>query len=186
MPALSTTSELADRLLGERIVLLARELDDEAAAEVCGRLLLLAAEDARRAVTLQIVSPGGSPVAAMAVHDTMRSLGTDVVTVATGSLAGPVPFLVASGTAGKRFALPHAAFLPAMDDAAGQARGAHPGDVRVRADHLARRRAEIETLTARYCGRPLPDDARTRWWSADEAVALGLVDRVHSTNPQNG
>lgn len=179
MPALSTTSELADRLLGERIVLLARELDDDVAAETCARLILLAAEDPRREMTLQVLSPGGSPVAAMAVHDTIRALGVDVVTVAIGSLAGPVPFLVASGTAGRRFALPHAAFLPSAD---GQARGAHPGDVRVRADHLTRRREEIDTLTATYCGRALPDDARDRWLSAADAVSLGLVDHVRGSD----
>ncbi|MBP2371189.1 ATP-dependent Clp protease proteolytic subunit [Pseudonocardia parietis] len=179
MPVLSTTSELADRLLGERIVLLSRELDDDVAAETCARLLLLAAEDTHREVTLQIASPGGSPVAAMVVHDTVRTLGVDVATVAIGSLAGPVPFLVASGTAGKRFALPHAAFLPSAD---GQVRGAHPGDVRVRADHLARRRDEIEALTARYCGGPLPAEARERWLSADEAVACGLADRIRGVD----
>lgn len=179
MPVLPTTSELADRLLGERIVLLARELDDDVAAETCARLLLLAAEDTHRDVTLQIASPGGSPVAAMAVHDTVRTLGVDVATVAIGSLAGPVPFLAASGTAGKRFALPHAAFLPSAD---GQVRGAHPGDVRVRADHLTRRRAEIDALTDRYCGAPLPAEARERWLPADEAVTLGLVDHLRGAD----
>lgn len=179
MPVLPTPSELADRLLGERIVLLTRELDDDVAAETCARLLLLAAEDPRRDVTLQVLSPGGSPVAAMAVHDTIRALDADVVTVATGSLAGPAPFLVAAGCPGKRFALPHTAFLPSTD---GQIRGAHPGDVRVRADHLARRREEIDALTGRYCGRPLPDDAHERWLSADEAVALGLVDRIRGAD----
>ncbi|WP_224403697.1 ATP-dependent Clp protease proteolytic subunit [Pseudonocardia sp. ICBG1034] len=173
MPVLSTPSDPADRLLGERIVLLARELDDDVAAETCARLLLLAAEDARRDITLHVLAPGGSPVAAMAVHDTIRTLGVDVATVAVGSLAGPVPFLVASGTPGKRLARAHAAFLPTAD---GPVRGSHPGDVRVRADHLAGRRREIESLTAAYCGAPLPDDARDRWLSAAEAVTFGLVD----------
>ena len=179
MPVLSTSSELADRLLGERIVLLARELDDDVAAETCARLLLLAAEDPRREVTLQVLSPGGSPVAAMTLHDTLRALDVDVVTVAAGSLAGPVPFLVASGAPGKRFALPHAAFLPSAD---GQVRGSHPGDVRVRAEHLTRRRAEIDALTARYCGNPLPDDSHERWLSATDAVRLGLVDHVRGAD----
>ncbi|MBC3189855.1 ATP-dependent Clp protease proteolytic subunit [Pseudonocardia sp. C8] len=179
MPVLSTAPALADRLLGERIVLLARELDDDVAAETCARLLLLAAEDPHRDVTLQVLSPGGSPVAAMAVHDTMRALGVDVVTVAAGSLAGPVPFLVASGTSGKRFALPHAALLPSTD---GQVRGSHPGDVRVRADHLSSRRDEIDTLMGRYCGAPLPDEARHRWLSAGDAVRLGVVDHVRGVD----
>jgi ATP-dependent Clp protease protease subunit len=184
MPVLPTTSDLADRLLGERIVLLSRELDDDVAAETCGRLLLLAAEDPRRDVTLQVLSPGGSPVAAAAVHDTIRALGVDVVTVANGSLAGPAPFLVAAGTPGKRFALPHASFrIPDPEDA-GQApvRGAHPGDVRVRADHLARRRAEIDALTERYCGGSLPGDARERWLTAGDAAAAGLVDHVRGAD----
>lgn len=179
MPVLPTTPELADRLLGERIVLLTRELDDDVAAETCGRLLLLAAEDRHRDVTLHVLSPGGSPVAAMTVHDTVRTLGVDVATVAAGSLAGPVPFLVASGTPGKRFALPHAAFLPSDD---GQVRGSHPGDVRVRADHLGSRRDEIGSLLAGYCGGPLPDDVRHRWLTAADAVRLGLVDHVRGSD----
>ncbi|MEJ8281136.1 ATP-dependent Clp protease proteolytic subunit [Pseudonocardia spirodelae] len=174
MPVLSTPSELADRLLGERIVVLARELDDDAAAETSARLLLLAAEDARRDITLHVLSPGGSPVAALALHDTIRGLGTDVATVAAGSLAGPVPFVVASGTPGKRLARPHAAFRPTDD---GPVRGSHPGDVRVRADHLAARRAEIAALTEAYCGAALPESVRDRWVSATEAVTLGIVDR---------
>ncbi|MEQ3554591.1 ATP-dependent Clp protease proteolytic subunit [Pseudonocardia nematodicida] len=178
MPALTTTTELADRLLGMRIVLLARELDDDVAADVCARLLLLATEDPRRDITLQVLSPGGSPVAAMAVHDTIRTLATDVVTVAAGSLAGPVPFVVASGTPAKRFALPHAALLPSDDDGTGQVRGARPGDVRVRADHLAERRREIATLTERYCGGPIPEGSRDRWLTAADAVSLGLVDHL--------
>jgi len=182
MPVLPTPSDPAERLLGARIVLLFRELDDEIAAETCARLLLLAAEDPRREVILHLLAPGGSPVAAMAVHDTIRTLGVDVVTVAAGSIAGPVPFLVASGTPGKRYVLPHAALLPSAWDAAGQVRGAHPGDVRVRADHLAHRREEIDRLTERYCGTALPDDARSRWLSAPEAVAFGLADHVRGSD----
>ncbi|ANY06276.1 ATP-dependent Clp protease proteolytic subunit [Pseudonocardia sp. HH130630-07] len=183
MPVLSTVPDLADRLLGPRIVLLARELDDDVAAETCGRLLLLAAEDSRREVTLQILSPGGSPVAAMAVHDTVRSLPVDVVTVANGSLAGPVPFLVASGTPGRRFALPHASFHVPATGTAGTAsvRGSHPGDVRVLAEHLQQRRTEIDELTARYCGGPVAGP-RERWLGAAEAAAAGIVDHVRGVD----
>lgn len=170
---------LADQLLGRRIVLLARELDDDVAAETCGRLLLLAAEDPRRDVVLHVQAPGGSPVAAMAVHDTIRTLGPYVATVAAGSLAGPVPFLVAAGTPGKRTALPHAMVLPSSD---GPVRGAHPGDVRVRADHLDRRRSEIDDLTAGYCGAPLPGEDRDCWLDAARMVALGLVDRIRGAD----
>lgn len=183
MPVPSTgvvPGAVADQLLGRRIVVLARELDDDVAADVCARLLLLAAEDPRRDVVLHVLAPGGSPVAAMAVHDTMRTLGPDVVTVAAGSLAGPVPFLVAAGTPGKRYATPHAMVLPSPD---GPARGAHPGDVRVRADHLARRRGEIEELTDRYCGAPLPAPARGRWLGGPEIVAAGLADGIRGTTP---
>lgn len=184
MPVLTTTSEIAERLLGERIVLLHRELDDDAAADACARLLLLAAEDPRRDVTLQILSPGGSPVAAMTVHDTMRGLGVGVVTVANGSLAGPAPFLVSAGTPGKRFALPHASFLlPSPDGSGGgPVPGAHPGDVRTRADHLTRRRTEIDELTVRYCGGALRPDARDRWLGARDAAAAGLVDHVRGSD----
>ncbi|MFP5022656.1 ATP-dependent Clp protease proteolytic subunit [Pseudonocardia phyllosphaerae] len=169
---------LADQLLGRRIVLLARELDDDVAAETCSRLLLLAAEDPHRPVTLQILSPGGSPVAAMTVHDTMRTLGPDVATVAAGSLAGPVPFLVAAGTPGRRTALPHAMALPTGD---GPVSGSHPGDVRVRAEHLTTRRTEIEELTNRYCGAPLPGDARERWLSAQDMLRYGIVDEIRGS-----
>lgn len=170
---------LADQLLGRRIVLLSRELDDDVAAEVCGRLLLLAAEDRRRDVVLHVQSPGGSPVAAITVHDTMRGLGPDVATVAAGSLAGPIPFLVAAGTPGKRVALPHAMALPSEE---GPVDGAYPGDVRVRADHLERRRREIDELTARYCGAPLPARARDRWLEASDLVSSGLVDRIRGAD----
>ncbi len=100
-----------ERLLDERIVYLGGELDDAAGDAVVGRLLLLGALDPRREITLHVATPGGSVTAAMAVYDTLRTVGPEVATRAVGLVGLVGALLLAAGTPGKRLASPHARFL---------------------------------------------------------------------------
>ncbi len=103
--------QVFERLLRERIIFLGREVDDAIANTICAQMLLLSADDPERDIMLYINSPGGSVSAGMAVYDTMRFIRNDVATVALGMTASMGQFLLCAGTAGKRYALPHARIM---------------------------------------------------------------------------
>ena len=156
-----------DRLLRERIIVLGQEVDDPAANRIIAQLLLLAAEDPAADITLYINSPGGSVSAGLAIYDTMTAIAPDVATVATGL------------TAGKRSALAHAEIM--MHQPSGGVGGVQ-SDIRIRADMLTRLKRQILQITAEHTGQSLErveaDAERDRWFTPQEAVEYGLVDRV--------
>jgi ATP-dependent Clp protease, protease subunit len=168
-----------DRLLAERIIVLGQEVDDPVATKIVAQLLLLAAEDPAKDITLYINSPGGSVSAGMAVYDTMNAIEPDVSTVATGMAASMGQFLLTAGAPGKRYALPHAAVM--MHQPSGGVGGAE-SDIVIRADMLAKLKRQIAALTAGHTGRPVEqieaDFDRDRWFTPQEAAEYGLIDRV--------
>jgi ATP-dependent Clp protease protease subunit len=171
--------ELGRELLKHRIVVLGREVRDDDANEICGRLLLLAAEDPHADIRLYINSPGGSVSAGMAIYDTMRLISCDVATVAMGFAASMAQVLLSSGTPGKRFALPNARVV--MHQPLGGI-GGSATDVRIQAEQLQFTKKLIARLTAEQTGQPLDrivaDADRDRWFTADEARDYGIVDHV--------
>ena len=102
---------LFQRLLRHRIIFLGQQVDDELANRICAELILLAAEDAKRDISLYINSPGGSVYAGMAIYDVMQYVPNDVATYAMGMAASMGQFLLCAGAHGKRYAMPHAAIL---------------------------------------------------------------------------
>jgi ATP-dependent Clp protease, protease subunit len=168
-----------DRLLHERIVVLGQEVDDAVANRIVAQLLLLAAEDPARDITLYINSPGGSVSAGLAIYDTMTMIEPDVSTVATGLAASMGQFLLTGGTAGKRLALPHAEILMHQPSSG---IGGSESEIVIRAEMLHRLKRQIAEITARHCGQTveqiIADFDRDRWFSPTDAVAYGLIDRV--------
>ena len=115
-PRAATTSgglddQVYQRLLKERIIFLGSVVEDSMANAICAQMLLLAAEDPDKDIYLYINSPGGSISAGMAIYDTMQYIKNDVATVAMGLAASMGQFLLCAGTAGKRYALPHARIM---------------------------------------------------------------------------
>lgn len=170
---------LAERLLGERIVVLGREVDDEVANTLCAQLLLLAAENSHHDITLYINSPGGSVSAGMAIFDTMQWIRPDVATVAHGMAASMGQFLLCAGAPGKRAALPHAKIM--MHQPHGGF-GGSADDIRIRSEQLTRQKRELAELIAEHTGQPVDqvvtDSERDRWFTAAEAIDYGMIDRV--------
>jgi ATP-dependent Clp protease, protease subunit len=173
-----------ERLLDERIVYLGGELDDAAGDAVVSRLLLLGALDPRREITLHVATPGGSVTAAVAVHDTLRTVGPEVATRAVGLVGLVGSLLLAAGTPGKRLATPHARFLlraPQLGRS-GDGGGADPA---MRTEFGRQLRQEMLGLLARHTGRTPTeveaDVAAERRLTAPEAIAYGLVDAVIGT-----
>jgi ATP-dependent Clp protease protease subunit len=173
--------DVYQRLLRERIVFLGTEVEDRAANLICAQLLLLAAEDPARDISLYINSPGGSVTAGLAIYDTMQYVPCDVSTVCMGLAASMGQFLLCSGAPGKRYALPHSRIL--MHQPSGQMQG-QATDIAIQAEqivYLKRMMAErIAFHTGQTMERIEKDSDRDRWFTADEAKDYGFIDQVIS------
>ncbi|GAA0742339.1 ATP-dependent Clp protease proteolytic subunit [Dactylosporangium roseum] len=172
-------SAVFERLLAKRIVVLGTEVNDESANRICGQLILLAAEDPGKDISLWINSPGGAVHAGMAVYDTMRFIGNDVSTVVMGMAASMGQFLLSAGTPGKRFALPHSRVI--MHQPSGGI-GGTTADIAIQAEQLLLTKQIVQRLIAEHTGQTQEqieaDSDRDRWFTAQEAVEYGFVDRV--------
>jgi ATP-dependent Clp protease protease subunit len=182
--------QVASRLLHERIIVLGSDVEDQIANRICAQLLLLSAEDQRRDIGLYINSRGGSVLAGLAIYDVMRLIPNDVITVAMGLAGSMGQFLLCAGTAGKRYALPHAQILMHQGSAG---LGGTAADVEIYAGQLERLGTLMSTLTAQHTGQSMEtianDGKRDRWFSAQEAVDYGIVDhivdRIDDVRPRN-
>ena len=126
--------DIFSRLLNDRIIMLSDEVNDSTASLVVAQLLYLEGQDPDKDISLYINSPGGSISAGMAIHDTMKYIKCDVSTICMGMAASMGAFLLASGTKGKRLALPNAEIMihqPLMPGLQGQAT-----DIKIHADHI--------------------------------------------------
>lgn len=178
---MSVGESVSERLLGQRIVVLGQDVDDEVSNVLCSQLLLLAAEDPRADIQLFINSSGGSISAGMAIYDTMGSIAPDVATVAQGTAASMGQFLLCAGAPGKRSALPHSKIM--MHQPSGGL-GGTASDVRIRSEQLTRQKQELAELIAAHTGQGVEqvvaDSDRDRWFTPAEAIEYGMIDRVVS------
>jgi len=170
---------LSQRLLRHRIVFLNDQVDDALAYRICAELVLLAAEDGRRDISLYINSPGGSVSAGLAIYDIMQYVPNDVATYAMGMAASMGQFLLCAGTAGKRYAMPHAAIL--MHQPSGGI-GGTATDIRIQVEHSLYLKRVLAERTAMHTGQTVEqieaDSDRDRWFTADQARDYGFVDQV--------
>jgi ATP-dependent Clp protease protease subunit len=168
-----------ERLLRERIIVLGSQVEEGIANQITAQLLLLAAEDPEKDITLYINSPGGSVTAGMAIFDTMQLIEPDVATTAMGLAASMGQFLLSAGAPGKRSILPHARVLMHQPSAGV---GGTAADIAIQADMLTRTKQEMAELIAEHTGQPvdriIADSDRDRWFSAAEALEYGFVDKV--------
>jgi ATP-dependent Clp protease, protease subunit len=178
-PVLPLGDQLFQRLLRHRIIFLGTQVDDEIANRICAELVLLAAEDEKRDISIYINSPGGSVYAGMAIYDMMQYVPNDVATYAMGMAASMGQFLLTAGAPGKRYALPHAQIL--MHQPSGGI-GGTASDIRIQAEQMLYIKRTLFERTAYHTGQPIEqiekDADRDRWFTADEAKDYGFVDRV--------
>ena len=177
--------DIFSRLLNDRIIVLSEDVNDTSASLVVAQLLYLEGQDPDKDISLYINSPGGSISAGMAIHDTIQYIKCDVSTICMGMAASMGAFLLASGTKGKRFALPNAEIMIHQPLIAGGQGGGLSGqatDIKIHADHIIRTRAKMNRLLSEYTGQPLEkveqDTERDNFLSAHEATADGLIAEV--------
>ena len=171
--------DIYSRLLNDRIIFLADEVNDVTASLVVAQLLYLEAQDPDKDVYLYINSPGGSITAGMAIYDTMNYIKCDVSTICVGMAASMGAFLLSSGAKGKRFALPNAEVMihQPLGGMQGQAT-----DIKIHADRILKIKAKLNALLSEQTGKSLNvierDTERDNFMSANEAQAYGLIDKV--------
>jgi ATP-dependent Clp protease protease subunit len=171
--------QLFQRLLRHRIIFLGQQVDDDIANRICAELVLLAAEDEKRDISLYINSPGGSVSAGMAIYDVMQYVPNDVATYAMGMAASMGQFLLCAGARGKRYALPHAQIL--MHQPSGGI-GGTASDIRIQAEQMLYIKRTLAERIAFHTGQTVQqieaDSDRDRWFTAEEAREYGFVDQV--------
>jgi ATP-dependent Clp protease protease subunit len=166
-------------LLKERIIFLGTPINDQVANLLVAQLLWLDSQDPDREISIYINSPGGVIYHGLAIYDTMQQVRAPVRTVAVGVTASMGTMLLAAGTTGRRYALPHATIH--MHPAGGGAQGYAP-DVEIQYKELRRMQTLLHQLLARHTGQTVEkvadDFDRDRWMSAEDAVEYGLIDEV--------
>ena len=171
--------DIYSRLLKDRIIFLGEEVNDVSASVIVAQLLFLEAEDPSKDIQLYINSPGGSVTAGMAIYDTMKYIKCDVSTICLGMAASMGAFLLAGGTKGKRFALPHCTIM--IHQPSGGAQG-QATEIQIVADHIAQTKRTLNEILAENTGQPYEvvekDTDRDNYMTAEEAKAYGLIDGV--------
>ena len=171
--------DIYSRLLNDRIIFLADEVNDTTASLVVAQMLYLEAQDPDKDIYFYINSPGGSISAGMSIYDTMNYIKCDVSTICIGMAASMGAFLLSSGAKGKRFALPNSEIMihQPLGGMQGQA-----SDIKIHADHILRIRDKLNKLLAEQTGKPLKtiekDTERDNFMTAEEAFEYGLIDKV--------
>lgn len=170
---------LGDLLLENRIIFLQGEIHDLNANELVMKLLYLQSENRRKDIHFYINSPGGSVSATLAIYDTMQVLSCPVATYCVGLAASGGAVLLAGGTKGKRFALPHAKVM--IHQPYGQV-GGQVSDIEIQAQEILKTRGVLDQILAGHTGQPLEriskDTDRDFYMSAGEAKEYGLVDEI--------
>jgi len=176
---LNLDDSVYNRLLKDRIIILGSEVNDQVANRICAQLLLLAAEDPERDIVLYINSPGGSVYSGMAIYDTMQFVDNDVATVAMGMAASMGQLLLCAGAKGKRYALPHARIM--MHQPSGGI-GGTAADIAIQAEQMLYTKRMFQERVAFHTGQSQAqieaDSDRDRWFTAQEAMDYGFIDKV--------
>lgn len=173
-------------LLRERIIFLGTPIDDQVANLIVAQLLYLYREDPDKEIYLYINSPGGVISAGLAVYDTMKYVGTDIVTICLGVAASFATIILSSGTKGKRYALPHSTVH--MHQPLGGARG-QATDIEIHAREILRLRGLLNRILAENTGQSVEkigqDADRDFFLDANQALEYGLIDEVLVTAPKS-
>jgi ATP-dependent Clp protease protease subunit len=178
---------LGDLLLENRIVFLQGEIYTGNANEVVMKLLYLQSENRRKDIHFYLNSPGGDVAATLAIYDTMQILSCPVATYCVGQAASGAAVLLAGGTKGKRFALPHSRIM--LHQPYGGVQG-QVSDIEIQANEILRNREMLNEILAKHTAQPIEriakDTDRDFFLGAEDAKKYGLVDDVLSKMPGPG
>jgi ATP-dependent Clp protease, protease subunit len=179
--------DIYSRLLRERVVFVGAAIDDDIANLVVAQLLHLEAEDPEKDIQMYINSPGGVVYSGMAIYDTMRFIKPDVATTVCGIAMSMGSLLLAGGAHGKRSALPNSRILIHQPHGGFQGQAT---DIQIHANESLALRRRMEEIYAEHTGRPVEEisDAleRDRFFTPEEALDYGMIDRITEARNGNG
>lgn len=171
--------DIYSRLLRERIIFLGYDINDSIADVVMAQLIFLEYEDSEKEVTIYINSPGGYVSSGLAIYDTIQYIKPDVSTICIGQASSMAAVLLAAGTKGKRYALPHARIMlhQPLGGAGGQA-----SDIAIHAKEIVRIKETLNNILANHTGKPLDvvskDTDRHFFMDAQEGLKYGIIDEI--------
>ena len=179
--------DIYSRLLKDRLVFIVGGIDDQVANLVVAQLLYLESENANKDVHLYINSPGGAVTSGLSIYDTMQFINCDVSTICVGQAASMGALLLAGGTTGKRFALPHSRIMVHQPSAGFQGQAT---DISIHAKEVLELKKRLNDIMSRHTGQPAEQIEqhldRDNFMGADDAVAFGIVDTVLAERKQMG
>ena len=171
--------DIYSRLLKERIIFLGTPINDEVANNVMAQLIFLEYENPEKDITLYINSPGGYVSAGLAIYDTMQHVRPNIATICIGSCASMAAVLLAAGTKGKRYALPHSRIM--LHQPSGAATG-QSTDIQITAKEIIRTKDTLTEIVAKHTGKPVEEvrekTDRYFYMSPEEAKAFGVIDEI--------
>ena len=171
--------DIYSRLLKDRIIFMGEQVTDDMANIIIAQFLFLESEDPDKDINLYINSPGGSITAGLAIYDTMQYVKSDITTICTGQASSMAALLLAAGSKGKRFALPHSRIMIHQPMGATQGQAT---DIDIQAKEIIRLKQELNDIFARHTGQDKEkvraDSERDFFMSGKEALEYGIVDRV--------
>ncbi|MBQ3839059.1 MAG: ATP-dependent Clp protease proteolytic subunit [Fibrobacter sp.] len=171
--------DIYSRLLKERIIFLGTPINDEVANNVMAQLIFLEYENPEKDITLYINSPGGYVSAGLAIYDTMQHVRPNIATICIGNCASMAAVLLAAGTKGKRYALPHSRIM--LHQPSGAATG-QSTDIQITAKEIIRTKDTLAEIVAKHTGKSI-DEVREKtdrdfYMGPEEAKAFGVIDEV--------
>ena len=171
--------DIYSRLLKERIIFLGTPINDEVANNVMAQLIFLEYENPQKDITLYINSPGGYVSAGLAIYDTMQHVRPNIATICIGSCASMAAVLLAAGTKGKRYALPHSRIM--LHQPSGAATG-QSTDIQITAKEIIRTKDTLAEIVAKHTGKSI-DEVREKtdrdfYMGPEEAKAFGVIDEI--------
>ena len=171
--------DIYSRLLKERIIFLGTPINDEVANNVMAQLIFLEYENPEKAITLYINSPGGYVSAGLAIYDTMQHVRPNIATICIGNCASMAAVLLAAGTKGKRYALPHSRIM--LHQPSGAATG-QSTDIQITAKEIVRTKETLAEIVAKHTGKSI-DEVREKtdrdfYMGPEEAKAFGVIDEI--------
>lgn len=174
--------DIYSRLLEDRIIFLADQVDAATSSLIVAQMLFLEAKDPDKDIQFYIDSPGGSITAGMAIYDTMQYIKCDVSTICIGMAASMGAFLLAAGTKGKRYALPNSEVMIHQPLISGGGLSGQTTDIKIYTDHLVETKKKMNTILAERTGQSYEkvcaDTERDNFMTAEQAKEYGLIDEV--------
>ncbi len=179
--------DIYSRLLKERIIFLGTPINDEVANNVMAQLIFLEYENPEKDITLYINRPGGYVSAGLAIYDTMQHIRPNIATICIGNSISMAAILLAAGTKGKRYALPHSRIM--LHQPSGAATG-QSTDIQIHAKEIIKTRETLTEIIAKHSGRDI-NDVRTKtdrdfYMSPEEALEFGVIDEIFNPHKQEG